>query len=238
MSERPVEPLYRLPTYQHADAQGIWLCALAAVLLDVAVSLELAASVLAARWHHLAVLGSPWWAAPTYPDMRLLAATACGVAGIAAMGAAAWRARPGAGAGAGWPEEAGGLGRVGLALLVALPFAAPALLLAGTAALLPLYRPLAWVRWSARYQNVAVLAGDLTLSREVLFGTLGVLLALTLGATPLEPATSPPKPEPAAPAPIAAAATPASSTTRTPIRPRPPHRRPANRRPRPCSIAA
>jgi len=34
------EPLYRLPNYRHADAQGVWLLAFAALLLDVAAAWE------------------------------------------------------------------------------------------------------------------------------------------------------------------------------------------------------
>jgi type IV secretory pathway TraG/TraD family ATPase VirD4 len=179
------EPLYRLPTYQHADAQGIWLLAFGALVLDVAASLLLAGGLVAGRWRWVPQLGRPWLEFEAYPELQLVALTAAAaVALVGLVGAAVRRYLHGVHCAAGGGPPAS-WGWTGTASLIAVPLTVPAILIAGLAATAPLYPPLAWLRWSARYQGSALLARDLDQTRAVLFGTLAGLLAVTLGAAVL-----------------------------------------------------
>ncbi|HVT59503.1 MAG TPA: type IV secretory system conjugative DNA transfer family protein [Thermoanaerobaculia bacterium] len=170
------EPLYRLPSYDHATAQGVWLLAFSGLLVDVAASLLAGASALAQRWHHLSVLGRPWLRYPSYPEPRLLlgalGATAALVLLAVRMLAAALRRDGSASRHLNPPK----------AFACVAPFALPALVVTYLAALGPLYPLPALLRWSARYERVPALAGDIAQARAATFGTLIVFLAVTFAA--------------------------------------------------------
>jgi type IV secretion system protein VirD4 len=173
------EPLYRLPSYSHADAQGIWLTAFAAGLLDLAAAGLLGGALLARRWHQLPPLGTPWLRCSAYPAWRLLVPAAMATVALAALAGGAARALL---AGRGRSGAAASrLPASARALALVAPLALPALLAAWAAAWTPLYPPLAFLRWSARYQAVPGLAADLGAARAAAGGALAALLGVTLG---------------------------------------------------------
>ncbi|HVT18577.1 MAG TPA: type IV secretory system conjugative DNA transfer family protein [Thermoanaerobaculia bacterium] len=184
--DRPAaDPLYRLPNYSHPAVQGIWLLAFTALVLDVAASLLLAGALLSARWRRLPPLGRPWVRFPDYPEPRWLAAALAGTLLLAALaGLAAWQAVAGRRTRAASPHPRSP-GLAATALAAAAPIVLPVLLAAWLAALGPLYPLAAFLRWSARYQAVAALAGDLAWARSWLFAALSALLAVTLASTVL-----------------------------------------------------
>jgi type IV secretion system protein VirD4 len=169
------ETLYRLPTYTHSGAQGVWLTALLAGALDLAASSALAGSYLARRWDYLAGLGAPWLRGAAYPQRGALALAALGTGALLLAGALAATGRRRDGARAAGARSAG-------ALLAAAPLALPGLLALYMAALAPVYSPLAFARWAVRYGREPALAPGIAAARLVLFGSLGPLLAVTLGA--------------------------------------------------------
>jgi type IV secretion system protein VirD4 len=173
--DRAAETLYRLPTYTHSGAQGVWLTALLAGTLDVAVSSALAGSYLARRWDYLAGLGAPWVRGAAYPQRGALALAGLGTGALLLAGALAATGRPRGGARLGGARSAG-------VLLAAASLALPGLLALYLAALAPVYSPLAFARWAVRYGREPALAPGIAAARLVLFGSLGPLLAVTLGA--------------------------------------------------------
>src|SRR6202166_943195 len=170
------ESLYRLPTYTHSAAQGVFLTGLVAAGLDVLVSALLAGSWVAGRWGYLPRLGAPWIRLPEYPRPGVLAAAGLATGALLLAGAMARRGRGDGGAGSGRGA--------GLALLTAVaPVALPCVVGLYLVALAPVYPPLAFTRWSGRYEGFAALAPAITAGRVVLFGSLAPMLAVTLAAT-------------------------------------------------------
>ena len=171
------ESLYHLPTYSHSAAQGIFLRALLATGLDILLSSLLAASYLARRWAWPPHLGAPWVRFASYPQPRLLAAAALSTGALLLAAALAIPIRhPHARTPA--PRS-----RWISLLVAALPLVLPALAALYLFALLPVYPPLAFTRWSARYGAVPQLAAGVAHARFALFLTLAILLAVTLAAT-------------------------------------------------------
>ena len=173
---RQPESLYSLPTYTHSAAQGVFLTALVAAGLDVLASAVLAGSWVARRWGYLPRLGAPWIRWPEYPRPGVLAVAALTTGGLLVAGALTWRGR---GDGEGGRRRGGA---VALWTAVA-PVALPCLLGLWLAALAPVYPPLAFTRWSARYERFAALAPAIAAGRAVLFGTLAPMLVVTVSAT-------------------------------------------------------
>jgi type IV secretion system protein VirD4 len=170
------ESLYRLPTYTHSAAQGVFLTALVAAGLDVLVSALLAGSWVARRWGYLPRLGAPWIRLPEYPRPGVLAAAGLATGALLLAGAMTRRGRDDGGAGSGRGA--------GLALLTAVaPLALPCVVGLYLVALAPVYPPLAFTRWSGRYEGFAALAPAIAAGRVVLFGSLAPMLAVTLAAT-------------------------------------------------------
>jgi type IV secretion system protein VirD4 len=173
---RQPESLYRLPTYTHSAAQGVFLMGLVAAGLDVLVSALLAGSWVARRWGYLPRLGAPWIRLPEYPRPGVLAAAGLATGALLLAGAMARRGRGDGGAGSGRGA--------GLALLTAVaPVALPCVVGLYLVALAPVYPPLAFTRWSGRYEGFAALAPAIAAGRVVLFGSLAPMLAVTLAAT-------------------------------------------------------
>jgi type IV secretion system protein VirD4 len=174
--QHQTESLYRLPTYTHSAAQGVFLTALVAAGLDVLVSALLAGSWVARRWGYLPRLGAPWIRLPEYPRPGVLAAAGLATGALLLAGAMARRGRGDGGAGSGRGA--------GLALLTAVaPLALPCVVGLYLVALAPVYPPLAFTRWSGRYEGFAALAPAIAAGRVVLFGSLAPMLAVTLAAT-------------------------------------------------------
>lgn len=179
--QRQPESLYRLPTYTHSAAQGVFLTGLLAAGLDVLVSALLAGSWVARRWGYLPRLGAAWIRLPEYPRPGVLAVAGLATGGLLVAGAMAGMGRGDGEAGSG--RGAGSRG-AGLALLAAVaPVALPCLVGLYLAALAPVYPPLAFTRWSGRYEGFAALAPAIAAGRAVLFGSLAPMLAVTLAAT-------------------------------------------------------
>src|ERR1700688_5278379 len=91
------ESLYRLPTYTHSAAQGVFLTGLVAAGLAVLVSALLAGSWVARRWGYLPRLGVPWIQLPEHPRPGVLAVAGLATGGLLVAGAIAGMGRDGEG---------------------------------------------------------------------------------------------------------------------------------------------
>jgi type IV secretory pathway TraG/TraD family ATPase VirD4 len=154
------ETLYRLPSYDHNVAQAVLAATFVSLLLDLALAASISASTLAARWRGLPGLGPPWLRLASYPDSRL-AFAAILIAGAIVLLAVARRTRPAAG------------------------LLAPLLAALALAAFTPIYPPLAFLRWSSRFEHVVALAPGLRWGREVFALGFCALFAATLSHTVL-----------------------------------------------------
>lgn len=159
----PVDrPLYSLPARSHGARRAALVKGGVFCLLDVGIGLLLASQDVARTWHYLPELGRPILVLQSYPEPRLLLLAGVLLVGAVLLARVQWGRQP------------------------ALLWSPPLLALLTAAALRPLYSPVAFLRWSVRFERLLPLQPALHHGLAVFVASLSLLVLLTMTSLMLE----------------------------------------------------